>query len=103
MPITILSQHLYNSTFGRFDVKEILNPDLSLNETRFAEIQPILLTPYFALSYGVSFAVLTSAISTVALWHWDDIKSAFGNRDGAADIHVESGCSQPLLAIREFS
>lgn len=83
-------QHLYNSTFGRLDVKDILNPDLSLNETRFAEIQPILLTPYFALSYGVSFAVLTSAITTVALWHWDDIKTAFSNRESAGDIHVES-------------
>ncbi|KAK4701267.1 hypothetical protein P7C70_g4966, partial [Phenoliferia sp. Uapishka_3] len=85
-----LAAHLYNSTFGRFDVKEILNPDLSLNETRFAEIQPILLTPYFALSYGVSFAVLTSAIATVCLWHLDDIKKAFSNTDAEADIHVES-------------
>ncbi|KAM0748072.1 OPT-domain-containing protein [Meredithblackwellia eburnea MCA 4105] len=85
-----LAAHLYNSTFGRFDVREILNPDLSLNETRFGEIEPILLTPYFALSYGVSFAVLTSAITTVVVWHWDDIRDAFGRRgDTAGDIHVE--------------
>lgn len=74
----------------RFDVLEILTPQLTLNETRFAEVQPITLTPYFALSYGVSFAVLTSAISTVILWHWGDIKLAFGGKEGEADIHVES-------------
>ncbi|KAI5475497.1 hypothetical protein MNV49_001311 [Pseudohyphozyma bogoriensis] len=84
-----LAAHLYNSTFGRFDVMEILNPDLSLNETRYAEIQPIRLTPYFALSYGVSFAVLTSAIATVILWHSGDIRSAFASRGVAGDIHVE--------------
>ncbi|SGZ21315.1 BQ5605_C021g09355 [Microbotryum silenes-dioicae] len=85
-----LAAHLYNSTFGRLDVLEILNPDLSLNETRYAEVQPILLTPYFALCYGVSFAVLTSAITTVLLWHMNDIKAAFTTRkDAVADIHVE--------------
>lgn len=73
----------------RFDVLEILTPELTLNTTRFAEVEPILLTPYFALSYGVSFAVLTSAISTVALWHWKDIRDAFSNREVAGDIHVE--------------
>lgn len=74
----------------RLDVLEILHPDLSLNEERFAEIGPIRLTPYFALSYGVSFAVLTSAITTVIVWHWDDIRAAFtAGKDTAGDIHVE--------------
>ncbi|BGP41555.1 hypothetical protein JCM10449v2_005546 [Rhodotorula kratochvilovae] len=85
-----LAAHLYNATFGRLDVLEILNTDLSLNEERYAEVGPLRLTPYFALSYGVSFAVLTSAITTVALWHWGDIKSAlWAKKDARADIHVE--------------
>ncbi|KAM0786339.1 hypothetical protein ACM66B_001811 [Microbotryomycetes sp. NB124-2] len=84
-----LAAHLYNSTYGRLDVIDLLNPDLSLNEERFAQVEPIRLTPYFALSYGISFAVLTSAVSTVILWHWKDIVAAFGRRDQAGDIHVE--------------
>ncbi|GAA5918161.1 hypothetical protein JCM8208_006843, partial [Rhodotorula glutinis] len=85
-----LAAHLYNSTFGRLDVLEILDPDLSLNEDRYAEVGPLRLTPYFALSYGVSFAVLTSALVTVALWHWGDIKAAlWAKKDARADIHVE--------------
>lgn len=45
-----LAAHLYNSTFSRLNVLELLTPELTLNETRYAEVQPILLTPYFALS-----------------------------------------------------
>lgn len=84
-----LAAHLYNSTYGRLDVLEILNPDLSLNETRFAEVGPIRLTPYFALSYFVSFAILTSACVSVVLWNWKDIKMAFSTRQVAGDIHCE--------------
>ncbi|GAA5821476.1 hypothetical protein JCM10212_002122 [Sporobolomyces blumeae] len=71
-----VAAHLYNSTFGRLDVKEILNPDLSLNEPRYAAVGPLQLVPYFALSYGTSFAILTSAVSSVVLWHSHEIKSA---------------------------
>ncbi|GAA5832438.1 hypothetical protein JCM11251_006454 [Rhodosporidiobolus azoricus] len=84
-----LAAHLYNSTFGRLDVLDLLNPDLSLNETRYAEVGPLRLTPYFAMTYGVSFAVLTAALTTVLLWHWNDIKDAVGKTDKAGDIHVE--------------
>ncbi len=85
-----MNAHLYNATAGQINVLELLNPDLSLNETRYAEIGPIQLTPYFALSYGISFAVLTAAIVSVLIWSWGDIKAAFLAHEGqAADIHVE--------------
>ncbi|KAG0658686.1 hypothetical protein C6P46_005682 [Rhodotorula mucilaginosa] len=82
--------HLYNGTFGRMDVLDILNEDLSLNEQRYAEVGPLQLTPYFALTYGVSFALLTSALSTILLWHVGDIRKAIAasfNQTG--DVHVE--------------
>lgn len=41
---------------------------------------PIQLTPYFALYYGISFAVLTSALTTVFLFHWQDIRMAMDAR-----------------------
>lgn len=84
-------QHLYNSTFGRINVLDLLNPDLSLNEERYAAVGPLRLTPYFALTYGVSFAVLTAAITTVVLWHSGDIKEAVNKSDkDSSDIHVAS-------------
>lgn len=81
--------HLYNSTFGRFDVKEILNPDLSLNEAAYDRLGPLRLAPYFALSYGISFAILMSAITSVLIWHSGDIKKAFTARSGEGDVHIK--------------
>ena len=72
----------------QFDVQAVTNPDLSLNETAFADLEPLLLTPYFAFSYGVSFAILTSAVVTVLLWNQDTIFSAFSARKHPPDIHV---------------
>lgn len=65
-------------------------PDLSLNQTAYEEMKPLLLTPFFALSYGVSFSILTSAIVTVLLWNRDSIRVAFfSSQKAPADIHVE--------------
>jgi hypothetical protein len=58
----------------RFDVTSILNPDLSLNDTAWEQARPLLLTPFFALSYALSFAALSSILVHVYLWHWDEIK-----------------------------
>jgi hypothetical protein len=48
---------------------------------------------HFAITYGVSFSVLTAAVVTVLLWHYDDILSAFSSRRAAErsppDIHVK--------------
>jgi hypothetical protein len=65
----------------------------ALNQTAFDNIKPILLTPYFAISYGVSFAVLTSALATVALFHSTDIKNALLGT-GEADVHVQGELSR---------
>jgi len=35
----------------------------------------MLLTPYFALSYALSFAALSSILVHVYLWHLDEIKA----------------------------
>jgi len=67
----------------------------------------LILYSYFAITYAVSFAILTSAVVTVLLWHSSDIIAAFNGsksppvrfprfaaiaRDGlrrAQDIHVQ--------------
>lgn len=59
----------------RFDVTSILNADLSLNEEAWEQSRPMLLTPYFALSYALSFAALSSILVHVYLWHMDEIKA----------------------------
>ncbi|WVQ74390.1 OPT family small oligopeptide transporter [Cryptococcus sp. DSM 104548] len=75
---TPVSAGLFNSTFQKFDVTSILKPDLSLDEVAYEMQKPLLLTPYFALSYGISFAALSSV-----LVHG----SALSNRTELNDAH----------------
>lgn len=49
-----LGSGLFNSTFGKFEVSQVLKPDNSLDEEKWQEKAPLLLTPQFALTYGIS-------------------------------------------------
>nr|XP_019009874.1 OPT family small oligopeptide transporter [Kwoniella pini CBS 10737]OCF48655.1 OPT family small oligopeptide transporter [Kwoniella pini CBS 10737] len=69
-----VSAGLFNSSFEKFDVTSILKPDLSLDEEAYEKAKPLLLTPYFALSYALNFAALSSVLVHVWLWHRDEIK-----------------------------
>ncbi|WWC98020.1 OPT family small oligopeptide transporter [Kwoniella sp. B9012] len=83
-----VSAGLYNSTFQKFDVTSILKPDLSLDEVAYETAKPLLLTPYFAITYGLSFAALSSVLVHVWLWHRDEIKEALSKRGhDLNDIH----------------
>ncbi|WWD06796.1 OPT family small oligopeptide transporter [Kwoniella europaea PYCC6329] len=83
-----VSAGLYNSTFQKFDVTSILKPDLSLDEIAYETAKPLLLTPYFAITYGLSFAALSSVLVHVWLWHRDEIKEALSKRGhDLNDVH----------------
>lgn len=84
-----IGSQLYNSKYEQFNVSAVINSDLSLDESAWESNKPILLNPHFAITYGVSFGVLTSAITSVILWHWSDIKGAFGARSQSVDPHVQ--------------
>ncbi|BEJ15101.1 hypothetical protein CspHIS471_0408680 [Cutaneotrichosporon sp. HIS471] len=82
-----LSSGLYNATYHRFDVPSVLNPDLSFNDEAWETAAPLLLTPYFAVTYGLSFAALSSILVHVWIWHRDEIKEALTNRAPMNDVH----------------
>lgn len=65
----------------------MLNPDLSLNDAAWETAQPVLLTPYFAITYGLSFAAVSSVIVHVWMWHKDEIKEALLNKAPLTDTH----------------
>ncbi|WWC91168.1 OPT family small oligopeptide transporter [Kwoniella dendrophila CBS 6074] len=91
-----VSAGLYNSSFQKFDVTSILKPDLSLDEAAYEEAKPLLLTPYFALTYGLSFAALSSVLVHVWLWHRDEIKEALSKRgNDLSDVHNKLMRSYP--------
>lgn len=85
-----VSSRLFNSKYEKYDVGAVVKPDLTLDLEKYNQMGPIQLTPYFALYYGIGFAVLTSAITTVILFHSDDIRMAMDARTKAStDAHVE--------------
>ncbi|ORY44769.1 OPT superfamily oligopeptide transporter [Rhizoclosmatium globosum] len=69
--------YLPNSDFIKFDPNERNN--LLLNDTFYELNQPIRVTTFFALVYGIGFLTFVSAIVHVALWYGHDILGRFQN------------------------
>lgn len=63
---------------------------------------PIQLTPYFALYYGIGFAVLTSAITTVILFHSDDIRKAMAARTKASTVRSPLQTHQLIISYKTY-
>ncbi|KAF8340507.1 OPT oligopeptide transporter protein-domain-containing protein [Cantharellus anzutake] len=89
-----VSAGLFNRAYQKFNVQSVLNSDFTLNEEAWSKARPLLLTPYFAITYGMSFAVLTSALMHVILWHSKDIKRAI---KGSRNAHDEDNIHNRLM------
>lgn len=77
--------------FGEaYDVSRILTPKNSLNATAYDEYSPLYLSVRLAFMYFPSFAVLTSVLVHVALYHGSAIYDALLGRKGEEDdIHLK--------------
>lgn len=93
---SVLSSALYNTNHQSFNVNDVLRPDNTLDEQAWEQKKPMLLTPFFAISYGISFAILTSTITHVLLWHGKEIKKALWN-PLYSDIHNTLMKEYPLV------
>ncbi|WFD34105.1 hypothetical protein MCUN1_000937 [Malassezia cuniculi] len=97
-----LSSALFSSDFNVFDIDSVLKKDNTLDEAAWDQKKPLLLTPFcafmltVAITYGLSFAVLTSTIVHVALWHGKDILKALNN-PVHADVHNKLMRSYPSV------
>lgn len=78
---------LFNTDYAKFDVPAVLGPDLSLDDAKWETAQPILLTPYFAITYGLAFAAVSSVIVHVWMWHRKEIKEALLDKAPLTDTH----------------
>ncbi|KAJ3224008.1 hypothetical protein HK099_000385 [Clydaea vesicula] len=79
---------IFNSSYVLFD-------NLTLNEARYKEHGPLLLSPWWSYGYGALFATLTATISWVYLFHGSEILKILKNllknkalkRNLNSDIH----------------
>ncbi|KAI0014757.1 OPT family small oligopeptide transporter [Xylariomycetidae sp. FL0641] len=62
--------------FGQlYDVSKVLTNDL-FDEEKYAEYSPPYLPATFAFVYGLAFASITSVLSHVYCFHWEELKHA---------------------------
>ncbi|KAF9961219.1 hypothetical protein BGZ65_011028 [Modicella reniformis] len=73
MSYPIISSNLYDNTSRLYDVSRIVNEDLSFNLTMYESYSPVIMTPYFAITYGTSFMAVIAAFIHVALYYGADI------------------------------
>ncbi|KAF5392874.1 hypothetical protein D9757_000863 [Collybiopsis confluens] len=86
----ILSDGSFNNNGTRYDVGKITNPDLTFNQTAYEAYSPLYLPATFALSYGLSFASMTSILSHSALFYrkqiWTQARRSLNEQK---DIHAQ--------------
>lgn len=92
----VLSSALFTKEYKKFDVNAVLNQENVLDEQAWEQNKPMLLTPFFAISYGISFAILTSTITHVLIWHGKEIKKALYNPI-YSDVHNQLMKVYPLV------
>ncbi|KAG0306758.1 hypothetical protein BGZ98_001766 [Dissophora globulifera] len=73
MSYPIVSSNLYDNTTQLYDVAMIVNKDLSFNLTMYEAYSPVVMTPYFAITYGTSFMAVVATFVHVALFYGSDI------------------------------
>ncbi len=81
-----------SSSYDRFqnvyNVTRILNPDYSFNEKAYKEYSPLFLSTTFGLSYGLSFAAITSTIVHTVLFHGKEIyEVVWRGKHQKPDVH----------------
>ncbi|KAF9573045.1 hypothetical protein EC968_009095 [Mortierella alpina] len=73
MSYPIVSSNLYDSNSQLYDISKIVNADLSFNITMYKNYSPVIMTPYFAITYGTSFMAVIATFVHVALFYGADI------------------------------
>ncbi|KAI8599875.1 OPT oligopeptide transporter protein-domain-containing protein [Dissophora ornata] len=73
MSYPIVSSNLYDNSSQLYDVSRIVNKDLSFNVTMYESYSPVIMTPYFAITYGTSFMAVIATFVHVSLFYGSDI------------------------------
>ncbi|KAK3943027.1 OPT family small oligopeptide transporter [Diplogelasinospora grovesii] len=80
----------YDNTGSPYNVSRILTPEFTLNEEAYKNYSPLFLSTTFALSYGLSFAAISSLIVYTYLHHGQTIWKQYKNSTSEKpDIHMK--------------
>ncbi|EIN04185.1 OPT oligopeptide transporter [Punctularia strigosozonata HHB-11173 SS5] len=87
MPIS--SRSSYDNTGGKYNVSMILTPESTLDEAKYKAYSPLFISTTFAISYGLSFASITSTVMHAFLYFrkqiWTQARRSLSEQP---DIHA---------------
>ncbi|CAH0052080.1 unnamed protein product [Clonostachys rhizophaga] len=80
----------YDNTGHAYNTTRILTPQFTLNETEYEKYSPLFISTTFALSYGLSFAAISSLIVYTILHNGKRIMSQYKSSSSEKpDIHMK--------------
>lgn len=81
----------YDNTGAAYNTTRILTEDFTLNLAEYKAYSPLFLSTTFALSYGLSFAAISSLIVYTYLHHGKQIWAQFRNstKQQTPDVHMK--------------
>ncbi|EPE03485.1 opt family small oligopeptide transporter [Ophiostoma piceae UAMH 11346] len=80
----------YDNTGAAYNVTRVLTPDFTLDVDAYKAYSPLFLSTTFAMSYGLSFAAITSLIVYTYLHHSSTIWKQYRNSTSEKpDIHMK--------------
>ncbi len=79
----------YDNTGATYNVSKILTPEYTLDIKAYEAYSPLFLSTTFSLTYGLSFATITSLIIHTALFNGKEIWYRFRRaREETPDVHT---------------
>ncbi|EMR68455.1 putative opt family small oligopeptide transporter protein [Eutypa lata UCREL1] len=83
----------YDNTGSSYNVSRVLSQEFTLDEEAYKSYSPLFISTTFALSYGLSFAAITSLIVYTYLHHRKAIWAQYQNSTNEKpDIHMKLMC-----------
>lgn len=80
----------YDNTGAPYNVTRVITPAFTLNEVAYKEYSPLFMSTTFALSYGLSFASISTLVVYTFLEHGSEIWQRFrGMKVEEPDIHMK--------------
>ncbi|KAI9432319.1 OPT oligopeptide transporter [Lactarius indigo] len=87
--LPLVSSRSFDNTGASYNVSRIINDDLTFNHEAYKAYSPIFLSVTFAISYGLSFASITSTLSHTLIYYrkqiWNQARRSLSEQP---DIHA---------------
>ncbi|ORX58182.1 OPT family small oligopeptide transporter [Hesseltinella vesiculosa] len=84
----IITSRLFTTDGSHWNITKVMNPDNTLNEAAYATYGPLRMSTFFAITYGIGFAGITSILTHTYLYHGKEIWTQFKrSRSDNEDIH----------------